>query len=294
MNIQEILSQHGVKCWEEGEHKNVRHGWIGTSCPWCGTGGKAHLGINLDGTYAVCWSCGYHRIGDVLMRLTNNPWNIVKDWLKGLQKAPGSSLEPPRPRGRYIMPPGLQSLRGPYKRYLENRGFSPFAIQQQWGVQATGPFGELAWRLWIPIHLDRKAVSWTTRAIGNRDPKYRSAGLAEETIPHKQMLYGLDYVGSVAIVVEGPTDAWAIGPGAVATLGITTTQEQFDLVAQVPKRVICFDSEPAAQRRGKRLADQLSLLPGETYLVELESGADPAKADKKEIKKLRERFLQEN
>ncbi len=290
--IQEILSQNNVRIWEEGEHKNVRHGWIGVNCPWCGSGSeKAHLGISLSGTYAVCWQCGHHRIGDVLMRLTGKPWVEVKNWLDSLQTAPASRLLRPESPESVVYPPNLQTVRGPYRRYLKERGFESDEICSKWGVTATGPVGPLAWRLFIPIHLDGKVVSWTTRAIGDRAPKYRSAGEGEEMIPHKHLLYGMDYVQSSTIVVEGPLDAWAVGTGAVATLGLSNTQEQFDLISQMPSRVICFDSEPAAQRRARKLADQLAPFPGETHVVELETGSDPAEADQSEIEELRRKFL---
>jgi hypothetical protein len=62
-------------------------------------------------------------------------------------------------------------------------------------------------------------------------------------------------------------------------------------IGQIPFRVLCFDSEPDAQRRAHELARQLQAFPGETIVVKLETGKDPNSADPTEIKQLRERYL---
>jgi hypothetical protein len=105
-------------------------------------------------------------------------------------------------------------------------------------------------------------------------------------VPRNRLLYGWDYVRQGVIVVEGPTDVWRVGPGAVGTLGLSVSATQIALLSKVPTRVICFDTEPQAQRRASALADALSVMPGTTYKVELDS-ADPGKATRKEIRRLR-------
>jgi hypothetical protein len=55
---------------------------------------------------------------------------------------------------------------------------------------------------------------------------------------------------------------------------------------------VCFDGEPEAQARARTLARTLSLYPGVTWNVKLESGEDPATADQEEIKELRKKFLE--
>jgi len=130
-------------------------------------------------------------------------------------------------------------------------------------------------------------VSWTTRTIGTGGSKYVSAGLLEERVHHKTILYGADFAGLGIIVVEGPTSAWAVGPGAVATLGVKYTKWQVLAIGQYPRRTICFDSEPVAQKQAQRLALELQAFPGQTDVVELETGNDPAEADPEEVEQLR-------
>ena len=168
----------------------------------------------------------------------------------------------------------------------------PKTTPLRWGVMATGPHGRLAWRLWIPIHVNGQVVSWTTRAIGDHvRPRYVSASPEEEIVSHKSVLYGEDLAGPTIVIVEGPLDVWAIGPGAVGVLGLQVTPEQINRMGRYPLRVLCFDNEPAAQRRASRLADLLASFPGDTDIDRLETGDDPADAEKEEIEELRKRYF---
>jgi DNA primase len=98
-------------------------------------------------------------------------------------------------------------------------------------------------------------------------------------------------VRHAVIVCEGPIDAWTIGPGAVATCGLGYTRSQLMELSQFPVRVVCFDREPAAQKRARRLARQLQVFPGETHVVELETGKDANECQRNEIMELRKQFL---
>lgn len=133
-------------------------------------------------------------------------------------------------------------------------------------------------------------VSWTTRAIGKSPVRYYTARPDQEAIASSRLLYGSDLAGNTAIVVEGPADCWAIGPGAVCTSGLIVTEAQMEKIARFPIRVICFDSGRVAQSRAKKLAKQLSVFPGETHVAEMTSGDDPADAEEWELQSLRETF----
>jgi len=185
------------------------------------------------------------------------------------------------------MPPGVEALQRPHKRYLRQRGFDPDELECLWGVQGIGMSSKCGWSIWIPIHQGGEVVSWTTRTIGKAEPKYNGAGLDEEQINKKTILYGADYVGVSVIVVEGPTDVWAVGPGAVATLGLQYTKQQMLALSRYAHRTICFDSGHLAQKQARRLASELQAFPGQTDVVELETGDDPAEADPEEVDVLR-------
>ncbi len=293
MNLQALLDDLNVPHREGGTHPHVRPGWLGIDCPWCGpASGKWHLGVNLEGAYAVCWRCGPKRLPDVLMMLTGKSYPEIRKLLDTVEKGPRTPRAGPEPSGRVKIPPGVEALGGAHRRYLRGRGFDPAVTESLWGVKGIGLAPRLAWRLWIPIVHRGETVSWITRSIGDRSGRrYVSARPAEESVPHKFLLYGSDYARHSVVVCEGPLDAWAIGPGAVALMGLIHTAEQLEALERYPVRTICFDREPAAQRRAGRLAQALAASPGETNVIELESGGDAAEADPAEIGIIRERYL---
>jgi DNA primase len=122
-------------------------------------------------------------------------------------------------------------------------------------------------------------------------PKYVSAKPDQEIVPHKEVLYGAELARHAIVICEGPIDAWAIGPGAVCSFGLTYTEHQLKVMGSFPIRAVCFDNEPMAYRQAKKLQHQLSVFPGETSVIRLESGKDPAECDPIEIEAIRRRFL---
>lgn len=164
-----------------------------------------------------------------------------------------------------------------------------------WGVRAIGRAGgRYAWRLFIPITHHHTVVSWTTRDVGSSGGlRYVDADADQYTHNHHHLLYGEEYARGTVVVVEGPFDVYAVGPGAVCTFGTAYTRQQVSRIAKFPRRVIAYDRFPReAQLRAEKLCDELSVLPGETYRVVF-SGKDAGESPKKEIVKIRRRFLDE-
>jgi DNA primase len=209
--------------------------------------------------------------------------------LRGLELLPKPEQ---KKRAGLKLPKGLGLLKTQHRRYLKNRKFNPKELEALWNLQGIGVAARLAWRLFIPITLDGQVVSWSTRSLSDdHEGRYITASPNEEAVDHKSLLYGEDLVrGNAIIIVEGPTDAWRIGPGSVATLGTGYSRAQVKRMTSYAVRAICFDSEPAAQRRAGRLADLLEPFPGETVVVELDA-EDPGKASPREVRLLRKAFL---
>jgi DNA primase len=229
---------------------------------------------------------------DLLAEVTGLRWYEVREAVTPRSGPVAGAYSPAKRNLGVVYPKGLEPLSGRYSGYLRGRGFDPDSIASLWGVQATGPVGRLSWRLWIPITLDGRVVSWTTRAIGEGvEPRYVSAAPEQEELNHKELLYGQDLVNQSVVIVEGPCDVWAVGPGAVAILGLMTTPKQIERLGRYPVRAICTDAEPAALRRAERLADVLQQFPGTTDVIELETGSDPAEAEVGEIDEIRRRYL---
>ena len=72
----------------------------------------------------------------------------------------------------------------------------------------------------------------------------------------------------------------------MAVFGLNVSDSQTEMLSRISRRVVCFDSEPVAQRAAKKLAKNLLCFPGRTELVQLDS-PDPGSATEEEVRKLR-------
>lgn len=289
----ELFERFRVPVAPNSDH-HVRAGWLNTCCPYCGVGSnKYHLGWNLRFGHFNCWQCGKQDTAKTMSLLFRIPFSEAVELKKTLRLSLPLEL-PSRPTGTYQIPNGVGSVTEHHRNYLKNvRRLDPDQVIQTWNLQGIGFVGNgLQWRLFIPIYYKNKPVSWTTRAIRKSDTlRYRSAAPEQELIPHKHLLYGEQYASYTTIIVhEGPIDVWTTGPGAVCTFGTNWTPQQFNRIASYPRRVICFDNEYQAQLQAEKLAMDLSVYPGETFNVCLQTGKDSNSAAKNEIRQLRETF----
>lgn len=287
MNFVDILDELNIPYQGEGE-EGVREGWINLCCPYCpheGTG-KFYLGYSLERNACTCWTCGSHSLADVLVHSADISYADAKKLLGDLDRSEVQQRK--SNRGKLVLPPNLGHLTGHHDDYLLCRGFDPATIEKQWKIQAIGTSAKYAWRIFIPVYSNGVMVSWTTRAIReDAIPKYWSASPEQEILNHKTLLYGADHARHTVIVVEGPLDVWAIGYGAVGTFGTGFNPSQVRAIAKFPNRFVCFDAEPAGQKRASELCDLLAPFPGQTTNILLETGKDPAEAKCSEISQIR-------
>lgn len=285
MKFTELLQQHGVAFRTEG-HEHCRDGWVQIDCPYC-TPRAQHwrMGYNVAGRYVTCWACGYHPLAETLQALTDLSLSQCIKLVGGVEK---TRLGPKIHKGRLKLPKGVGPMTAAHRSYLRRRGFDHEEVERLWQVRAIGrDGGRLKWRLFIPIHHEGEVVSWTTRSVGaGHERRYISASEGEEAVPHKTLLYGEDYVRHAVVVVEGPTDVWRIGPGAVCTFGTVCTKEQLSKLVRYPVRYVCLDNDPPGRKRARDLALALSLYDGETNLVTLDA-KDACDAGPSEITRLR-------
>ncbi len=285
MKFAEILEDSGIPYLSEGDH-HCTAGWLQFECPFCGKGsGKHHMGYHLSAGYVNCWKCGYHNLAHTVAVLTNSMFMQAVRLLERVDH------EQSRPKliGKYT-PPTSSLLSQPHDKYLRRRRLDPMEMMRLWNLQGIGLHSTLSWRILIPIYYQGKAVSWSTRSIGKASPKYVSASPSEEAMNHRELLYGEDYCRHAIIIHEGPADVWQTGPGSVALFGTGYSAAQMAKIARYPIRVICLDNEPQAQQRARRLTDELSPFPGETYNVRLDA-KDAGEASPAEIQELR-KFLE--
>jgi len=292
MTFTEILDEYEIETAPEGHHHS-RQGWVQFDCPKCGKdSGKFHMGYSLDGGYCNCWSCGFADIVGVLQELTDLPFHKIKELLKDIDV---EYVDVVRVKGKLTLPKGIKPLSElkQHKKYLKERRFKWQKLDRLWNIQGLEIASDYAWRLFIPIIYHGEVVSWTTRTISS-DPtitRYLSSPPEKEAINHKELLYGEDYARQAIVIVEGPTDVWRIGPGAVATMGVGYSQAQVNRMLRFPIRAICFDSEPTAQKRAKELRNALLGLGGDTCNIVLETGKDAGDASWKEVRDIRNEIL---
>lgn len=290
MEMKQLLDQFRIRYDSSGRNKN-RPGWLNMKCPFCGR--EPYLGYCIATGAFSCWNCGRKSMYEVLAVLTGLSNPEIRDLVKDLPK---TNYTPRiKKRGTLQLPSGICDFTQAHRKYLMQRGFDSKTLSEVWGVKGTNFLGgHLAWRLFIPIFQNDELVSWTTRRLTDEEPRYHDAKPEQSIIPPKQCLYGLDFCRSSVILVEGPTGPWRIGPGAVSSFGLNLSSRQIELLSKFPLRIVLFDwgpKEKAAQRRARKLCDSLSVFSGRTIRIALDTGTDPATADKTEIEDLRRRYL---
>ncbi len=279
MTFTEILDEFGINYRTEGQH--TRAGWVQLDCPYCN--GPLYLGYHVQRGSLNCWKCGPLRLTNTLVELTGEPWQKCKDWIVTFER---DWIKERKPRGKLQLPK-LSGLLPIHRHYLKSRGFNPDELVRLWGVNGIGMDSKLSWRLFIPITYNEEVVSWTTRSLDQKsNVRYISASNAQESIPHKSLVFGGDYVRLSVIVVEGSFDVFRIGPGTVATMGTSFSTAQIEKLSRIPVRWICFDNEPQAQERARQLAAALEVFPGKTGIVRIDA-KDPDSASPREVQSLR-------
>ena len=295
MSFTDLLDEHGIRYFTgnvpEAKGK-ARRGWVNFRCPFCGK--EPYFGYNVARKYGNCWSCGRLDLIETLMALFSWPREAAQRIARDLPRQEGY-FEKVRKCGTFQKPETFPLLQQQWHcEYLTGRHFTPAAIERLWGVEALcgkvldEPWSRiLRWRLWVPYYFQGQQVSWTTRSINGKEPRYYAARDEQSTLSVRDLLYGIDYVRNAVIIVEGPVDAWAIGPGGVAIGGLRTSPAQLEQLSRIPLRIVCFDAEEAAQRRAKRLLADLAPFEGKSYRVVLETAKDAAAADRREVRELR-------
>lgn len=260
----------GIEIAEAGQHHHTHQGWIQTHCPLCAGGTRGfHLGFNISKGYFSCWRCGGLSVWKYLKTVESGD-------IKGiLQKYSGKSLN-----GRRVVrlrkpdcspPPGLGKLKKFHKEYLTSRGFAWKAVSRTWDLKATGQCsGDWSWRVVAPIRArSGRIVAYLGRSIGEALPKYKMTADEDCAEDPKSFLYGIDKVDSdTVLIVEGVTDAWRFGPGAVAALGVTWKKPQANILRNFKRRFVIFDPDEAGRKKAETLAKWLSFYPGETEIIE--------------------------
>lgn len=166
-------------------------------------------------------------------------------FLGGLKLRPPSLVVASRPALEPIEFPGLtvpiDELPEDHEavRYVRSRRFDPGYLAREWGVsyavsvpaRSRGAMSQ--GRIIVPVYRDRAMVGWQARYPGEMDWKASGVPKYLTYFPKSQTLYGIDEAATAdfVVLVEGVTDVWRCGPGAVSGLGKTLSRDQSELLA---------------------------------------------------------------
>lgn len=186
----------------------------------------------------------------------------------------------------------------PAVQYLEDRGFDPVELGRDWSVsycqRCTGWDWLAEGRLVIPVLRGGEVHGWQARYLGEID--WKAAEIPKYYFPKRfakaRYLYNQDQANKHPVVVacEGVTDAWTIGPEAVALFGKTVSHFQLQELRTWAARgggvVLLLDPDARLNhKRGPEVAAEKwrlmtshlrEELNGKLAVVELPEGRDPA------------------
>ena len=235
-------------------------GWVSAHCPLCPGTPDFHLGYNLRNHYWNCFRCGGKSWEQVARALTGQGFEELRARYGGALQRSNLTPTPKTPRvlkARAELPLGCGPMGVSHHSYLYRRGFDSDQLEQGWGLLGTGPVGPDKLRVVAPIHQQGKLVSWQARYFALAfSVMSRACPPDREARPIKHCLYGLDQTNPDrgCVVVEGITDVWRLGAGAVATFGTEWSMEQARLLLCFSRVFVLFDSgEEAAQQFSSRL-----------------------------------------
>jgi len=300
-NIVSYLRDHRID-FEGPDHG----GWVNVQCPFCRSAqtgsnpNKKYLGFNLPKDFLNCWRCGPHSVEDYIMAVERCEYHIACQrsqeyndelaWVATPVQKQAQGLS-----GKLDWPAGTLPMQDVHRRYLISRGFDPEHLEIRYGLMGTVNAGDYAGRIMIPIFVNGIMCSYQGRTMTKGvEPRYKACRRELELIDHRELLYDLDNAhGDTVMVVEGVTDAWRLGNGAVATFGtsLSRTSPQIILLQRFKKVFVIFDAEPKAQTKAKWLRDQLSVLGIWAINVRLKSG-DPGDMTQEQAKELRKGLLE--
>ena len=274
-------------------NKNVPMGCVGIKCPFCDDHSN-HMYFRLNFAWAVnCWRCGRHSLSETVQALLGVPGVEARGIITRYASDSPRASQPQDQRifaKSVVFPAGMSEMEQGHRLYLIKRNFDPNEIKNTWKVQGTNHIDpDYKWRIIAPITFRGQVVSYQARDIGDfQEPKYRACPPEYEVVSHKDVLYGFDEArGDSVVVVEGITDVWRLGPGAVATFGTKWTKPQALLMIQKWDKIfLLFDPDDPGRLAGLSLYHFLRGFKENVELLELNGYSDPGSMPDSEAKYL--------
>lgn len=294
INFRKFCEDNGVEISPAG-YTCTSIGYVNIQCPFCDDTGY-RFGYNESEGFGNCFRCGWHSEAHTISKLLNTTKAQTYEILNEYRV--GSNAILPRTIKQHSLicelPEEADNLKKPHCDYLRSRNFNPKELQRKWGLEGTQYTGSYSERIIAPIYFKNTLVSFQGRDItGKSSLRYKACSLANEVIHHKDIVYGFDkaYPYKQCVVVEGITDVWRLGYGAVCTFGIKWTEAQMRLLSRNFEKVyIAFDNEKQAQEQAKKLQAELEFRGVDCVIINsIPEGTDPGELKQEEA----DRFMKE-
>lgn len=274
------LNSRNVRYWTEG--KNVTQGWVNIRCIYEACGDISnHLGIHKKSGNHNCWKCGgkgsfvklvsmIDQCGIGRAKRIAREFYIGKGQLEYYEDRPSNhSMSLPKE--------ATDELPKPHLRYLRSRGFDPEEIQQRYKIKACYVTGKYRHRIIIPVFLKGYLVNFQALDVTDKaQAHYRTVPNKEAVIRSDRLLYNIDNVGEAVALVEGVTDVWRIGFGAVGVFGSRLTEGKIRLLADSGVQTVYVVYDNDAAERGHEAAKKLKKVIREVEHIRIPEG-DPDK-----------------
>lgn len=239
INWRRLLEQHRIPYDETGH--SVAKGNINVKCPFCGQADPSfHMGINLTNSYWGCWRNKQHR-GKSPVRLAMKLFHLSFDAAREMLGLDNDYRDPDEyeemkqrflygnkddvPEEQKAPPEALQEFRDfqmisekqvrthKFFEYLADvRGFGAKDVPElarQYHLRAAvrGAFKD---RVIIPYYEGAQLLTWTGRAVGSSDLRYKDLSIKDSLLPPKRTFYNYNATqrkAKILLVAEGPVDA---------------------------------------------------------------------------------------
>jgi DNA primase len=291
-----FLVERGHEYKEKGPEVSSK--FYGVSCPFCGdTSGHTHGAFSKKFGNYTCWRCGKHPLYKVIAELENCSYKKAIDLIKKYsndflyeqeEKIYAASLD----IKKVAKADKLQKF---HRAYLQKRNFDDKKLEKEYNLLGTNILGNYSHRIIAPIVYNKQEISFSARTILDREPRYLFCKQENEVVNYKNILYNIDKAKKNIVLVEGITDVWRIGSGAVASFGLEITSNQvLLLLTRAIKNAItifvCLDPEPVAQKRAKELISKIKVIYDKVKNIVLTEDEDPGEMLETDIKVFRKEF----
>lgn len=299
-DVVEWLRDKRISYTQQGKNVSGRD-VVGVQCPFCNDKSN-HLGIFLTTKMLSCWKCGPHGpITNYIREIEGCSYAQAERILQMYQDRSLPVLRQDiRQRANDLTypPEAVDEIPDLHRAYLAHRRFDPEFLRAKYKLKFCNELGQYKFRVIVPVIVDGVMVNFSAMDVVRDDSnkgrsKYVHCKNELAITPMKRCLYNIDSVRRHALVVEGVTDVWRVGDGAVAVMGIQFTADQLHLLAkkELLKVTILFDPEPQAQRRAELFATNLATVVKNVSILQSDSGVDPADMADEEISQIRKIFL---